>query len=75
MGRLFHPFMTVITIVLTLIFIILFPAAIINQHGPFKTAIFTLIGVTVIWIVYFIRAYIFSKILSEEKYTEKNHNP
>jgi hypothetical protein len=75
MRKLFHPFWTWFTIILTLIFVVLLPASIISRLGLFKTAIFTLIGVAVIWIVYFIRAFIFSKFLSEENKTKENHSP
>jgi hypothetical protein len=71
MRQLFHPFWIGLTIVLTLVFIILFPASIISRHGPFRTTIFTLIGVSVIWIVYFVRAYILSNFSSEESETKK----
>ena len=74
MHRLIHPFWIGFTIILTLIFIILFPTAIISQYGPIKTAFFTLIGVSVIWAVYFVRAHIFSKLSSEEAETKKNQS-
>jgi len=66
MRKLFHPFWVGFTIVLSLIFIIVFPTAIVSRYGPLKTTIFTLIGISVIWIVYLVRAYIFSNFSSEE---------
>ena len=71
MKKIFHPFWTIFTIVLTLIFIILLPLSIISRYGPFKTAIFTLIGVAVIWIVYFVRTLIFTSYSSEDKKNSK----
>ena len=61
MKKLFHPFWFVFTLVLSLVFLILFPFAIINHQGLTKTLIFTFLGLAVIWIVYIVRARIFSK--------------
>ena len=60
------PFWIGLTIIFTIIFILFFSNAIIEQYGILKTVAFTLIGVFVIWIVYFIRAYIFSNIKLNE---------
>jgi hypothetical protein len=60
------------TLVLTIIFILLFSTAIVDEYGIIKTTFFTLLGVIVIWIVYFIRANIFSKMGdSNDKLTDE----
>ena len=74
MRKLFHPFWTGFTIVLILIFVILFPASIISRHGLYKTVVFTVLGVSIIWIVYFVRACIFSNFSSEENKANKTEN-
>lgn len=61
MSRLYSKFWVNVTVVLSLIFIILGFPTFQREHGFVSAFVFTFIGVSVIWIVYFIRAYIFSQ--------------
>ena len=60
MSRLYSKFWVNVTIVLSLIFIFLSFQIFQQKHGFVSAFIYTFIGVSVIWIVYLIRAYIFS---------------
>jgi len=60
MSRLYNKFWINATIVLSLIFAVLGFPVFHQKHGFVSAFTFTLIGVSVIWIVYLIRAYIFS---------------
>jgi len=51
MRNLSHPFWISFTIILSLIFIIIFPVSIIGQNGIINKSVFTFTGVAVIWIV------------------------
>ena len=73
MIKQFHPFGFGFTVILTLLFLILSPSTIIDNQGIVITIIFTSLGIIVIWIVYFIRSYIFSKFSSNED--EINEKP
>lgn len=60
MKKLFNKFWIVITIILSLIFIGLFLPLTTRSLGFTKAFSYTMTGLAVIWIVYFVRAYIFS---------------
>ena len=72
MRKLFSPFWVSITILFTVIFIVLLPLTILQRYGLPKTILFTSIGVICIWVVYIIRAFIFSGFTQEEKGQGKN---
>jgi len=58
-----------ITIILCVVFVVLFFPVAAERVGTLKSILFTLIGIAVIWIVYYLRASIFSKICSKNDKT------
>lgn len=70
MPRLYNKFWVNVTIVLSLIFIILGFPIFQRKYGFISAFIFTFISVSVIWIVYLIRAYIFSTFENESNKRE-----
>ena len=71
MSRLYSKFWIIVTIVLSLIFIVLSFPTFQRTHGFGSAFLFTFIGVCVIWIVYLIRAYIFSSFENESEKKEQ----
>ncbi|MCF8242616.1 MAG: hypothetical protein K9J16_14655 [Melioribacteraceae bacterium] len=53
MSRYFHPFWIGFTILITILFVLLFSAIMINELGPSQTSIFTVAGIILIWAIYF----------------------
>ncbi|MFC1502388.1 hypothetical protein ACFL6A_03145 [bacterium] len=70
--KLFSPFWVGITLLFTVIFVVLLPLSILHRYGLPKTILFTSIGVICIWVVYIIRAFIFSGFTREGKGQGKN---
>lgn len=60
MRKLYNPFWVGVTVILSLIFAVMLPVSIIETQGTALTILYTVIGLIVIWAVYFVRAYIFS---------------
>lgn len=67
MKDLLNPFWIIITVIISVVFGVLFYPAVVGEHGELKTILYTALGILVIWIVYFIRAYIFSNIFNNRK--------
>ena len=61
MSKYFNKYWLTITIVLSVAFALLFFPVAADRAGYMKAAVYTLVGLIVIWIVYFIRAWIFQK--------------
>ena len=55
-----------ITVILSIIFALLFYNVAIENVRDSDATIYTILGVLVIWIVYFVRGYIFSKLKKKE---------
>lgn len=72
MRLLFHPFWANFTSIITLLFIILFPPAIINKLGATATIIYSLICIAVFWVIYFVWAVLHTKASLKEKKPAKN---
>ena len=60
MARLYHPFWVGVTILLSAVFGILFFPVVHEKYGLPMSIALTLLGVAVIWIIYIVRAQIFS---------------
>ena len=60
MQKFSNKFWLYLTIALSLIFMILFFPTASDEVGLLKGAIYTIVGILVIWIVFFIRSYLFS---------------
>ncbi len=60
----------IITIVLSVVFIMVFLPLTIKSVGSAKATSYTVTGVAVIWIVYFVRAYLFSGFDSKQEVKE-----
>ncbi len=66
MKHYFNKLWVIITVILNVVFVILFFPLSLKRVGTIKAIVFTLIGLLIIWIVYFVRAYIFSKYFGEK---------
>lgn len=64
MRKYFNRFWFIFTVILSAAFVVLFSSVLAESIGTVKTVIYNLIGLLVIWLVYIIRAYIFTKYLS-----------
>jgi len=62
MAKLYYRFWISITAVLGGVFAVLFFPVVRQRYGFEKSILFTATGVVVIWAVYFIRAYIISRM-------------
>jgi hypothetical protein len=65
MSKYVNKWWFAITILLNVVFAALFIPIATRNVGLWKAILYTLIGLIVIWIVYFIRAYIFGQIFSK----------
>jgi hypothetical protein len=65
MSKYLNKTWIIITIILSAVFAVLFYPVAAERVGTLKALVFTMIGLLVIWLVYLIRAHIFSKILSK----------
>ena len=70
MASLYSRFWVNVTIVLSVVFAVLFFPEINSKYGFLKSVILTAAGAIFIWVIYFIRAYIFTHIWPDD--TEKN---
>ena len=70
MRKYFNTFWVIFTVILSVTFVVLFSFVLAEGLGIAKIVIYNLIGLIVIWIVYFIRAYIFTKYFSENDATK-----
>jgi quinol-cytochrome oxidoreductase complex cytochrome b subunit len=61
----------IITVIFCVVFVILFYPIAAERVGHPKAIVYTLIGLLVIWLIYFIRAYVFSKIFSKKNNTNR----
>jgi hypothetical protein len=62
MARFYNRFWIGMTVVLCGIFAVLLFPAIRPGHGTLNAALYTLLGILVIWAVYFVRVYVFSRL-------------
>lgn len=60
MSGLYNKFWVNVTIVLSIIFIILGLPAFLKSHSIAVSILITVVGVSFIWVTYFIRAYMWS---------------
>ena len=61
MKKQFSSFWFILTIFLSAIFVVLFYPGTSERLGTGEAVMYTIVGVLVIWIVFFLRARIFSK--------------
>jgi predicted transporter len=73
MARLHNRFWVAVTIVLCVVFAILFFPSVQQKYGFTLSLLMTLLGMLLIWANYFIRAYIFSRKTQDE--SEKSGIP
>ena len=71
MIKYFNKFWFTFTAILCTVFVVLFFPMTIEKVGIGKAIIYTIIGLVVIWIVYFVRAYIFTQIFSDNTNSDK----
>ncbi|KPL03692.1 MAG: hypothetical protein AMJ73_05700 [candidate division Zixibacteria bacterium SM1_73] len=73
MAKLYNRFWVTVTIVLSVVFAILFFPIVHPKYGFPLSLLITLLGLLFIWANYFIRAYIFSRNKQDE--SEKSEAP
>jgi hypothetical protein len=66
MTRLFSAFWVAVTIVFSIMFTALFFPLVLDRYGPLPAFLLTVLGLLIIWAVYFVRALIFSRMDSTE---------
>ena len=67
MQRLYSRFWVSVTVLLCVIFAVLFYPETRDRYGVSQALLFTAAGIAVIWIVYLVRAYIFSRLYQNER--------
>ena len=67
MSRYYNRFWVIFTVVLCAVFAVLFFPVINNEYGLTKAALLTLAGIAVIWIVYFVRANVFTSMEKDKE--------
>ena len=70
MASLYSRFWVNVTIVLSVVFAVLFFPEMNHRYGFLRSVLLTAAGVIFIWIIYIIRAYIFTHIWPDD--TENN---
>lgn len=67
MPRFHSRFWVIVTFLLSLIFAVLFLPLVFERYALGEAILLTAAGIIVIWGVYFIRAYIFSRMRDEQE--------
>jgi hypothetical protein len=65
MARFYSPFWITVTSLLCVVFAILLYPAIVHRYGVLMSLLFTGLGVIFIWMVYFVRAWVFGRHRSQ----------
>lgn len=65
--RISNRFWIAATIVLSVLFAVLFFPEVQARYGLGLSVLFTGVGIAVIWVVYFVRAYVFSQMFNTKE--------
>ena len=61
MARLYNTFWVGVTLVLSVIFVVMFVPVVQGKYGFPKSVLLTLVCLLVIWVSYLVRAHVFSR--------------